>query len=77
MRPLPKLSFCLTAEEAALVDEARKRLARGGVLRNRSEVIRAAITRLEGMDDADLQAAAEKTVKLKPGRRSKADRRAE
>jgi Arc/MetJ-type ribon-helix-helix transcriptional regulator len=71
MRALPKLSFCLTAEEAAVVDEARMRLAQRGVLRNRSEVIRAAITRLEQLEDADLQAAAEKTVKLKPGRRSK------
>lgn len=69
---LPKLSFCLTAEEAAAVDEARKRLARRGVLRNRSEVIRAAITCLEQLEDAELQAAAEKTVKFKPGRRSKA-----
>lgn len=71
MHSLPKLSFCLTAEEAASVGEARKRLARCGVLCNRSEVIRAAITRLEQLDDADLQEAAEKIAKLKPGRKSK------
>ena len=46
------------------------RLAQCGVLTNRSEVIRAAITRLGELDDVDLKAAAEKTVKLKPGRKS-------
>lgn len=71
MRALPKLSFCLTAEEAEAVDEARKRLGKRGVLRNRSEVIRAAITCLKQLDDQALQAAAEKTQQLKPGRRRK------
>jgi Arc/MetJ-type ribon-helix-helix transcriptional regulator len=73
MQPLQKLSFCLTAEESALVDEARKRLAQCGVLRNRSEVIRTAITRLGELDDEELRSAAEKIVKLKPGRENKSD----
>jgi Arc/MetJ-type ribon-helix-helix transcriptional regulator len=67
-----KLSFCLTAEEAKAVDEARKRLGRHGVLRNRSEVIRAAITYMQQLSDAELRTAAEKTPKLKPGRKRKA-----
>ena len=69
MYTAPKLSFCLTAEEAKVVDEARKRLGRKGLLRNRSEVIRTAIAHLQQLNDTELRAAAEKTPQLKPGRK--------
>lgn len=71
MSALPKLSFCLTEEEAKFVDDARTRLGKKGVLRNRSEVIRAAIACLHQLDDDALAVAAEGTSQLKPGRRPK------
>lgn len=71
MQTLPKLSFCLTEEEARTVDEARKRLGKHGVLRNRSEVIRVAIACLQQLDDEALQVAAERTPQLRPGRKRK------
>lgn len=71
MQTLPKLSFCLTEEEVQTVDEARKRLGKHGVLRNRSEVIRVAIACLWQLDDEALQVAAERTPQLKPGRKRK------
>jgi len=71
MSTLPKLSFCLTEDEAKSVDDARARLGRQGVLRNRSEVIRAAIACLQQLDDEALLAVAKGTSQLKPGRRRK------
>ena len=69
VKTLPKITFCLTAGEADAVDQARQRLGMQGVLRNRSEVIRAAIICLHHLSDAELNAAAQKTQQLKPGRK--------
>lgn len=68
MNALPKINFCLTAEESEAVEEARRRLGRRGVLRNRSEVIRVAIACLQSLDDSQLTEAADKIPRLKPGR---------
>jgi Arc/MetJ-type ribon-helix-helix transcriptional regulator len=65
---LQKICFCLTPEESDVVEEARQRLGKKGVLRNRSEVIRAAINYLEQLSDDELAAAAKKTQQMKPGR---------
>lgn len=71
-RILPKVSLCLTDEEKALIDAARCRLGRQGLLRNRSEVIRAAIRALEGMNDSTLGSIATAVPQLKPGRKIRA-----
>ena len=72
MEPLPKISFCLTPSEAEAVDEARRRLGKQGVIRNRSEVVRLAIGHLTHLDDDSLSAAADQVTRLKPGRRKPA-----
>jgi hypothetical protein len=69
MESLAKTSFCLTSDEAHLVEAARKRLGKLGVLQNKSEVIRTAINCLAGLNDEALATAASKTAKLKPGRK--------
>lgn len=71
MESLPKICFCLTADEVATIDAARERLGKQGVLRNRSEVIRSAINMLKGIDDAELRSASEETLRLRPGRSHK------
>lgn len=69
MKRLQKISFCLTADEIDTVELARKRLGRLGVLLNRSELIRTAISCLDKLDDNVFRVAAEKTTRLKPGRK--------
>lgn len=75
METTPKLSFCLTDQEAKAIEQARQRLGRHGILRNRSEVIRAAIGRLRDLTDEELVAAAEKPAQLRPGRRKSPSRK--
>ncbi|GLQ91971.1 hypothetical protein GCM10007901_09220 [Dyella acidisoli] len=70
MEQLPRLSFCLTDQEIKAIENARQRLGRQGVLRNRSEVIRAAIAQLEHLSDDDLLAASNRPTYLKPGRKA-------
>lgn len=49
--------------------ELRNRLGRKSVLRNRSEVIRAAIQAMSRLSDADLETCANAVPQLKPGRK--------
>lgn len=70
VKTVPKISFCLTEEELRAIDAARQRLAINGILRNRSEVIRAAILMLLSKTDAELAAEASVVTQLKPGRKS-------
>jgi len=69
MDTLPKLSFCMTDQEMKAIEQLRQRLGHEGVLRNRSEIIRAAIMHLYQLSNDDLISAAEKAVQLKPGRK--------
>jgi len=69
METLPKLSFCMTDQEMKAIEQLRQRLGRQGVLRNRSEIIRAAIMYLHQLSNDELISAAEKAVQLKPGRK--------
>lgn len=64
-----KISFCLTEEEAEIVNVARHRLAKQGVLRNQSEIIRAGIGLLRRLSDPELIKTAQATSRFKPGRK--------
>jgi len=69
MRSSPKISFCLTDDELQLVDDARIRVAASGVLKNRSEIIRAAIGVLRTLAQDELVAAVASIDRLVPGRK--------
>ena len=73
MSSLGKLSFCLAEDEIEALETLRQRLGLQGVLFNRSEVMRTALRHLAEQGDADLLLAAQRMVRLKPGRRAKSE----
>lgn len=66
---LPKISFCLTEVELQIVADVQRRLAVGGRLNNRSEVLRIAIAQLSQLTDDELIEAGTELKRLVPGRR--------
>jgi hypothetical protein len=66
---LPKISFCLTEDELKIVADVQRRLAVGGRLNNRSEVLRIAIAQLHQLTDEELIDAGTELTRLVPGRR--------
>jgi Arc/MetJ-type ribon-helix-helix transcriptional regulator len=69
VEPIVRITICLPPDEVSLVEEARQRLGKASVLKNRSEVIRAAVRSLATMADEELAEAARSVPHLKPGRR--------
>ena len=69
MRTIAKLCLCLTDDEHNALQEVRQRLGRSGVLMNQSEVVRTAIIQFQQLGDEQLLAAAQRSPRLKPGRR--------
>lgn len=61
-------NFSFPPADSELIDELRKRAARGGVLLNRSEMLRAGLAALNRLSDAEIAAIAEQVPKIKTGR---------
>lgn len=65
-----KTAYSMPASEAHLPEEMMLRAARMGVIRNRSEVVRAAMNLLANSDDETFFAAIMGVERLKPGRKT-------
>ena len=61
-------TFSLPPEDSALIDTLRQRIAAQGVLLNRSEVLRAGLVALNTLPASLLADAANRVMKMKPGR---------
>ena len=61
-------NFSLPPADSELINELRKRAGRGGVLLNRSELLRAGLAALNRLSDAEIAAIAEQVPKIKTGR---------
>lgn len=61
-------NFSFPPSDSELIDALRKRAGRGGVLLNRSELLRAALSALHRLSDAEIAAVAAQVPKIKTGR---------
>ena len=64
-------NFSMPAQDYALIEEMRERLIRDhNLARNKSEVLRAGLLALAGMNRSELAEAIARVQVLKPGRKS-------
>lgn len=61
-------NFSFPPSDSELIDALRKRAGRGGVLLNRSELLRAALAALHRLSDAEIAQIGAQVPKIKTGR---------
>ena len=67
-RAVIRENFSFPPGDSELIEVLRKRAARGGVLLNRSELLRAGLAALSKLSDAEIAAICDQVPKIKTGR---------